>query len=167
MMGPTHRLFGGLAGAAYAVHEGMPLSMTVMASLVGTASAFGYLSPDMDQTKPWIETVGRLPGRIGSHRFGSHWWGLPLLVWWLVDVPPEAVWVLHALLAGWVSHLVGDAIFGKLYVLPWGGPQVGLGLKTDGFVESGVWARKHRILPVSPARLAITVGLGYLLWTAA
>jgi hypothetical protein len=59
-------------------------------------------------------------------------------------------WVVAAALAGWVSHLVGDLVFGKADVrsargpgiptAPWWG-HVGLGLDVDGLLERVVVQR--------------------------
>lgn len=168
MMGPSHRLLGALAGATVASVAGQEWPMVAMTALIATSTAHGWPSPDMDQTGPW-RTVGRFLGPLANHRSGlSHWWGLPVLAWWGVQhLPQEAHWPAYALLAGWVSHLLGDFVFGKLSLFPWGGPKFGVGLKTDGFIEDGslnIGGRKRTVVPFGPTRVAITVALALVLW---
>lgn len=169
MMGPSHRLLGGLAGAGVASLAGQSWAMVAMTSLVATATSNGPTSPDLDQ-HPAIERVlSRVLGPLVTHRYGLlHWWGLPLLAWLSVaQVPTEARWPAHALLLGWVSHLVGDLVFGQLAIFPWGGPRFGLGLDTDGFLESGVlevFGRRLRVLPISPLRILLAAALAWVLW---
>ena len=142
MMGPTHRLFGGLAGVTLATYTDQPWSMVAMSGIVATASAHGWLSPDVDQTKPWVAVRKKLPSfcdQLMNHRTGlSHWWALPALAWWqgIGHLPPDAVWFATVLLVGWVSHLIGDFIFGELALFPWGGPTFGLRLDTGGWIEN-------------------------------
>ena len=72
-----------------------------------------------------------------------------------------------AVLVVWVSHLLGDAIFGKIPVAPWGGWYVGVGLGTGGFIESGrarVFGRERTVLPFGPVKLAMLLGITWLLF---
>lgn len=170
MMGATHRLFGALSGAALASAQGEPRAMVVITALVASATSHGWASPDMDQTKPW-RALGVVPllRPLLAHRRGlSHWWALPLAAGWHVNaLPAQAQWVGWALLAGWVSHLAGDFVFGELYLLPWGGPGVGLGLRTDGPLESGkvrLFGRSRRALPFSPVKVVIGAALVWIVW---
>jgi hypothetical protein len=145
MMGPTHRLTGGLAGVAYAAATGQPWSVVAMSGVIASASAHGFLSPDVDQTKPWVAVRKLLPGSIDqvlNHRTGlSHWWGLVPLAWWgIQQMTPLAGFLATLLLVGWASHLVGDFIFGELALLPGGGPTFGLGLDTGGRLEHHIVA---------------------------
>lgn len=166
MMGPTHRLFGAFCGAAVAALAGEPWVMVAMTALVATSTSNGPTSPDLDQSEGWRTLTRALPSTLRKHRGLTHWPELPLLAWLLLgQLPPDARWPAYAVLIGWVSHLIGDAIFGYVPVL-FGRFEVGLGLKTDGFVESGrarLFRRTRRVVPVSPARLALTVGLTALL----
>lgn len=164
-MGPTHRLFGALAGAGVATAAGQPWAMVAMTSLVATATSHGWSSPDLDQTEPW-QKLGRWSGPLGqlfAHRHLTHWWGLAVLAWvGAGHLPADSRWPAVALLAGWVSHLVGDAIFGKIPLLPWGGYFVGLGLDTGGFIETGrarIRNRERTVLPFGPTRLLIAAAL--------
>lgn len=163
MLGASHKVFGALCGATVATATGQPWSMVAMTSIVSTATSAGWSSPDIDQTGPWQKVASLVPGPLLSHRFLTHWWGLPVAAWLLVDrLPVEAHWPAYALLIGWTSHLLGDAIFGRVPLLPWGGTFVGLGLDTGGFIESGV-ARGRKVLPYSPARLLIGALLLFVL----
>ena len=84
MMGPTHRLFGALAGAGAATITGHSTPEVVMTALVATATAHGWSSPDVDQTEAWRAIARLAPGRAAGlfkHRGVTHWWGLPLLAW--------------------------------------------------------------------------------------
>lgn len=167
-MGPTHRWAGALAGAGAASLSGHDLPMVVMTGLVATATSNGWSSPDVDQHPLWVKAGQVLfPVRaMFAHRYGlTHWWGLPLLAWWfgVRQMPDPASTIAVALLIGWGSHLFGDFLFGRLALLPWGGPRFGLGLRTDGFAESGKFRRWR--LPVAPARVAIVGALGWVLWT--
>jgi membrane-bound metal-dependent hydrolase YbcI (DUF457 family) len=113
-----------------------------MTGIVASSASHGWASPDVDQTKPWTTLRRALPGSVDqvlNHRVLTHWWGLPVLAWWAAGgLPGPQRWVVFALIIGWTSHLVGDVVFGHLPLLPWGGPTVGLGLKTGGRIESGV-----------------------------
>lgn len=166
MMGPSHRLAGALAGAWFAHQAGLPWSMTAMTSLIATVTSNGPTSPDVDQTKTWRDAAKAAPWLLG-HRNLSHWWGLPAVAWWAAAtyLPGEAQWPAYALLVGWVSHLVGDAIFGRVPLLPWG-CMVGLGLDTGGFIETGhkrIFGRERTILPFGPTRLALGATLVWVL----
>lgn len=171
MMGPTHRLFGALCGAGMASVSGADPTMTMLTALVSTATAHGWSSPDLDQTDAWRAAARLLPSRVRAltaHRRLTHWWGLPVLAYLLLlpTLPEAAQWPATALLCGWVSHLVGDAIFGTLPLLPWGGPTVGLGLDTGGFIETGraeVFGRERLILPFGPTRLLLALALMWVL----
>lgn len=170
-MGPTHRLFGAVCGAAYGHLTGQPLAMIAMTAIVATSTAHGWSSPDLDQSEPWEAVRKVMPGpaaRLMAHRFLTHWWGWPALAWWrLDDVDASIALPLTALLIGWTSHLLGDVIFGQLYLWPWGGPRFGLGLDTGGFIETGkahVFGRERTILPFGPIKLAMLAGITWLLF---
>lgn len=165
MMGPTHRLFGAACGAGVSLWAGQSETMVLMAGLVASATSHGWSSPDVDQSRPWVAVRRALPGsgRWMNHRTGiTHWWGLALAAWLCIELllPSEALWPARALLVGWCSHLVGDAIFGRIPVWP-GGPMVGVGLRTDGFLESGKLGR-YRILPISPLKIALLAWIGWM-----
>ena len=156
MLGPQHRIFGGLCGAAVATYQGGSFTIIAMTAIVATASAHGWSSPDVDQTRPWRDVARALPGPLGhamKHRGISHWPGWVVLAWFgIANMPADTRWALMALLIGWTSHIVGDIVFGKVPLLPWGAVNVGLGLDSGGFLETKV------------ERIALTLGLAYLLY---
>lgn len=167
MMGPSHRLLGAFAGVSVAALAGQDWSTVAMSGLVASATAHGWASPDIDQTKLWVKIRQRLSrdaARMMGHRILSHWWGLPVIAWiWTLNVAPDSRWAMQMLVVGWASHLVGDFVFGHLPTLPWGGPRMGLGLDTGGFLETGTWGRR-RVLPFSPARVLIGVSIAWVLF---
>jgi len=178
-MGPQHRLFGGLCGAAFASMQGWSFGIIAASAIIATSSAHGWSSPDMDQTKPWIALNRLTPPFLDpllAHRRLSHWWGLPALAYWgITQMPAENAWPFLALLVGWLSHLLGDLVFGKgggIPVMPWGGLFVGLPLRTGKFAETGkahIFGRERTIIPFGPVRLLSAGGMIYLLavpWTA-
>ena len=171
MLGPTHRLTGAVAGAGWAVYTDQPTLSVALAALVATASSAGWGSPDVDQSGPFVWAGRALgpAGRLVAHRRGiTHWWALPLAAWmWAVPgLPGEVAWSATALLLGWMSHLAGDAVFGRVPIAPGWGPMVGLGLRTGGWVETGQRAGRsggRGGLPFSPARAVLLTALAWLL----
>ena len=168
MLGPSHRILGALAGALYGSTAGMGWRATAVAAVVATAVSNGPTSPDMDQTDGW-QSVARMTGplsRVFAHRHVTHWFGWPVLAWWQVTahLPPIARWAAYALIVGWASHLVGDFVFGKLPLLPWGGPWVGLGLDTGGVIETGRTKSGRRVFPFGPARAVMVAALVWVFW---
>lgn len=166
MLGPTHRLFGALCGATYASTTGQDFPTIVAVSIVATATSHGWSSPDLDQTEPWTTARKFLPGirEVMHHRGITHWWGLIPAAWMGVHafIPAGDRWVFVALLIGWASHILGDAIFGKIPVFPWGGRHVGIGLDTGGVWETGrfeLFGRSRKVIPFGPARLACSIGI--------
>lgn len=145
--------------------------MVALTALAATATSNGPVSPDVDQTGAWRTLTRWLPVGVRRHRGLTHWWGLPLLAWLAIPaLPVEARWVGAAMVVGWVSHLAGDAVFGRVPVAPWGGPMVGLGLDTGGFVETGrlrIRGREVTVLPFGPVRLALAAALAWVLVGAA
>lgn len=173
MMGPSHRLLGYFSGAAVAAAAGYDVGAVAISGAFASASAHGWLSPDIDQTDLWVKVrqVVRpwLPTRYDkllSHRFLSHWWGLPaaagVAAW---SMPAEFAWATLMLVVGWASHLVGDFVFGEdpnggIPLTPWGS-HVGLKLDTGGLWETGrfeVFGRRAS-LPFAPAHVVIMVGI--------
>lgn len=174
MMGNTHRIFGFLAGAAVASAEGATTTgEVVIAGLIASAVSHGSFSPDMDQTDWWrsLSRVTQGAAGMGQHRHGlSHWWGVPVIAWWYIVtfLPDHTHWAGLALVAGWTSHLLGDLIFGTLSLSPTGhGPRLGLGLKTDGFLEAGkvhYRGREWTVIPFGPTKVLITVLSILVVW---
>lgn len=138
MMGASHRVLGALAGAGYATTQGAPPSVVAMAALVATATSNGATSPDGDQTDAWQNATRALPTWARRHRGLLHWWGIPAAAWFAVpQLDPAVQWAAHALIVGWASHLLGDAVFGRIPLDPMGRRKVGLGLDTGGLLENG------------------------------
>lgn len=150
-MGSTHREFGVAVVLGVALAQGWPPLQAGAGLVVALGVSGGRLSPDMDQYRGWRLGDKVLPdealGHGGplQHRGITHWWGLPVAAVPLVAlVPPGYRWIAVAALAAWVSHLVGDLLFGKACVYahrgpgiplaPWWG-HVGLGLDAGGTVE--------------------------------
>lgn len=150
MKGTTHRLLGACSGVTLGTAAGWHWPQIVAAGWLATLTAGGRLSPDVDQHWGWTLVDRLVPdewlGNNGplQHRGLAHWWGLPLVgftaTW---SMPPTAwVWVLHALLTGWTSHLVGDYLFGRpgagrgagIPFAPWWSHR-GLGLAVGGVLE--------------------------------
>lgn len=168
MMGTSHRLLGTLAGVTVASAAGQSVAQVVFSGLIASATSHGWASPDMDQSEPWVAVRRRLPddvARLLNHRELSHWWVLPVLAGVAVGVLPEdSRWTAVVLLTGWVSHLVGDFVFGELPLWP-GGRAVGLGLDTGGFWETGrfeIAGQAHHI-PFGPVRVLTVAGTLFLL----
>lgn len=165
VLGPSHLLFAANAWAGYALWTHQPIGQLALGAVVATAVSDGVLSPDMDQRKPFevARTVLGPAGRLLAHRRGiTHWWVLPVAawLWWLPLLDPATRWAATALIVGWASHIVGDAVFGRIPLLPGWGPMYGVGVHTGGWVEKGgQWT-----LGLSPLRVLLTLTLGYLLW---
>lgn len=159
MMGPQHRILGGLAGAVVATIQGGTFTTVAMTAIVATCVAHGWSSPDVDQTDPWRAVARALPGPLGRamrHRGITHWPGWVVLAWWgIQSMPPDTQWALTALLIGWASHIFGDFVFGVgggVPMLPWAAGYVGLPFKTGGFLEKQV------------VRVGMSLMLAYLLY---
>lgn len=175
MLGATHRITGALTGAAYAAALSEDRRLIVIAAIAASATSNGPISPDLDQTRAWRAIPDWAPSWIRRHRGITHWWGLPVLAWATLDswCPPEAHWTVRFLLLGWASHILGDFIFGKIPLLPWGA-YAGAGLKTGGFWETGQYRSRLSALlgrkrtsriPFGPTRLALTAALAMVVAT--
>jgi len=124
MNGPGHRLLGMASALELADLAGWPLLQTAGAVAVAGITAHGRTSPDVDQFDIWRHWLGRLfPKGWREHRGTTHWWGWQALgaallaCGWLAArtyAPAWAPWwwLPGAVLVGWTSHLVGDALFG-------------------------------------------------------
>jgi hypothetical protein len=151
-MGATHRLLGASSGAAWASQQHLTAPQATIGIALAVLTSAGHTSPDVDQSWLWHRADQVLPdellGRGGpmQHRGLMHWWGLPLAAALAVAtlLPSAAGWAVGAALAGWVSHLVGDLLFGKPDVRSSRGPgiplmpwwcHVGLGIGVDGVLE--------------------------------
>jgi hypothetical protein len=171
-----HRLTGSAAGLAVAAAAGVDSRWALAASLTAVVTSGGRFSPDADQYRSWgfwaplwrafarlVVIAGMLVGAKtwgwkathsgdpAQHRGITHWWGVPL-VWTVLAslggwVWPSPWWLLAwAGIAGWASHLAGDALFGRrvwgddghgIPLAPWWRywspvPQRVRGLRSDG-----------------------------------
>jgi len=127
-MGPSHRLAGVASWLAYAdvTHTvGLPL---VGGVVIAAATSHGRLSPDTDMYPP-------LKGVV-AHRGITHFWVWPVLLYLAALGSGAWWWVLGAVAVGWGSHVVTDAVFGRVPV--WPSRRLGLRLRTGGPVEYGV-----------------------------
>jgi len=111
MMGKTHALIGGVTGLALAYALQAPGHETVTLCCVGLV---GALLPDVDSPQSTANRalpILRLLGMFAKHRGILHGLWLPALLW-LVSGLISPVWqsVMWALAAGYVSHLLADAI---------------------------------------------------------
>lgn len=162
MMGPSHRRLGAawwLGGvlAANTVGAGIHPLIAFGGAAVAPVFAAGRWSPDADVT--WLAHLGH---RRATHRPDTTAAALTVItfvVWVPLAflAPAGLAWLVWAPVAGWWSHLVGDAMFGRIPVgpavgavlariLPSGlvrrgggyGPYwVGVGWDTDGLLERG------------------------------
>ena len=132
MLGPGHRLTGGVSGFALGLHLGWPWYQTLTSAVMATAMSNGPLSPDGDQT--WLRKLG--------HRKLTHWVEIPLGAGWVMFAV-GAPWFAWSLLIGWSSHLAADFVFGRAgwghgrgVPVLFGTVYVGLGLKAGGAIEN-------------------------------
>ncbi len=148
-MGATHRS-SSVALLGLALTQGWPPLQTGAGVLIALAVAGGRLSPDLDQYRGWRLADKILPDEVLGHggpmrRGITHWWGIPLAVGIATFAVPQGLrWLVLSVLAGWVSHLVGDFIFGRadafshrgpgIPLAPWWG-HVGLGYDAGGTTE--------------------------------
>ena len=152
MIGSTHRVWGLYCGAGLGVAAGWPLWQTAASAVISCATSNGPTSPDGDQT--WLAWLDR-------HRGIVHWPGWPLIVA-AIAAPHPMAWAVLSLVAGWTSHLIGDAVFGVpgIPLLPFPVPvkgkvrgrtktvhtrlYVGLQLPTDSHRQVATWFGTRR-----------------------
>jgi hypothetical protein len=103
--------------------------------VIAATFAQGRLSPDVDQRG--------IPAKLipGGHRGITHWpIALAAVTAAVVTIVPDPwQWPARAVLAGWVSHLAVDFLWGELPVWPKRGKgwhRAGLGLDTGGRLEA-------------------------------
>lgn len=164
MDGPQHRKLGAAAGIALAAYLHAPWWQVPVVVVIAAGTSYGFASPDVDQA-PWWHRMNRvLPdewfcdGGFLDHRKITHWPGWPLIAGALAlaFLPVVAQAPYLALCVAWLSHHLGDFLFGKggIPLLPWGAWRVGLELDQDGAMATGT------------ARSAVPATLGVLGWAA-
>jgi membrane-bound metal-dependent hydrolase YbcI (DUF457 family) len=135
MMGNGHRVAGVAAWlvTAPALLHVHGTELVIGAVIVG-ATAHGAMSPDADQ-RGWLAKI--IPG---GHRGVTHLWVWPVLALLLAPRLGVYAWQVQAVAVAHGSHILGDAVFGRVPVLPKskGWWRVGLGLKTGGLIERAV-----------------------------
>ena len=164
MMGDTHRPFGAVIGATGAALIGAnPLA-------VAAAAGLGYL------TATWpdrVEKVG-IPHRTLTH----HW----LVAWSIIlpsfIMPPPFSWALLGIGLGWLSHIIGDFMFGKAHTrdnidgsftvirgrgVPAPMKYRGLGLKVGGPFEVKF---RRRLVKVMPYIVGLSIAFSIVRWSA-
>jgi membrane-bound metal-dependent hydrolase YbcI (DUF457 family) len=128
-----------------ATHD-QPWQIVIAGAVVASSTCSGDWSPDSDQGA-WVGKL--IPG---GHRGPTHMPELVALALWLFAycAGPELDWFVMAVTAGWLSHLVADAAFGRIPLLVLGGRRVGLRFKTGGKVEDVLaWCLSVAALPLA------------------
>lgn len=171
MDGTTHRMFGAVCGTAWAVAHGMPPAQALAFTALATVTSSGPSSPDLDCYRGWRRVDRGVPdealgaGGPMQHRGITHWWAWPALAWTALErVPTGAIgWIPVALLVGWISHLIGDFVFGRgrgIPLAPWWG-HIGLGLDSGGILEA---CARWTILPATAVWLTAVAAGAPLSW---
>lgn len=126
-----------VAWVAFAPHLGVSGPVNLTAGLaIAAATSHGRLSPDMDRY------YGEGPRLAAQHRRLPHWFPVTLAAFDVAGLAGPYSWVVLAVAVAWASHVVTDAVFGKVPLYPrlvkgkrgrW--VKVGLGLHTGGVAE--------------------------------
>jgi hypothetical protein len=98
-----------------------PVAVVALSGVYASASAHGWLSPDVGQTEAWTRARQALrpflpasKRQLLNLRFLSHWWGLSVLgAVGVPSLPAEFSWSAMMLVFGWASHLIGDFLFAR------------------------------------------------------
>jgi hypothetical protein len=159
MNGTAHRFFAVAVQVASGTSLNEPWWQVVAGIPFAVAFSAGPTSPDLDDTRTWKKLDRWIPdewlgdGGPMQHRGLLHWWGLPAVVGLLISLfaaETPITWAAWAVVVGWASHIVADAVFGQrgygtqrgVPLLPWWS-HIGCGFKSNGYVQHLV------ILPVS------------------
>jgi membrane-bound metal-dependent hydrolase YbcI (DUF457 family) len=130
--GNGHLAAAAMSAVAVSAHLDQPLWQRALSPAIALATA---KAPDVDNSRWWQELRQHVPIKVVrsalNHRGITHWWGVPLALWWAQDDPS---WVFVALITGYASHLVADALFGKTGV-----PLVGWGWHVGLRLQMGKW----------------------------
>ena len=172
--GPHRVLAVATVLAAAHTWELPPTQVGVMCA-VAAATGGGILSPDIDNRKAAKTIDGIVPdealgggGPLG-HRQITHWWGWPaLLAAWLTYDPPLPVavsWMLWGVVAGWGSHVAGDALLGAAgYGHGKGVPLLLWWVRFGTGIDCGsLFARvvSYGVVPAALAWLTVTLATGW------
>lgn len=167
MNGRGHYALGASAGLLYAQVAHLEWWQWPVAIGLSAGFSHGWVSPDIDNSPlwHWLDrwTPDELLGNKGPmrHRGITHWWGTHLALSVALYVcHPSWWWMGGAVLAGWWSHLIGDAAIGArgqgrgagIPLMPWW-CHIGLGFKCGGWAEATV------------AFLAPIAVLGWTVWS--
>lgn len=168
-----HRLLAAATVIAAAHTWTLPPAQVGVMVVAAAVTGGGVLSPDMDLR--WARVDGIVPdevlgggGPLG-HRQVTHWVGWPaLLAAWLTYGPPlpsVPSWILWGVVAGWGSHLVGDAMFGAAgYGHGKGVPLVFWWVRFGTGIPCGSLPARvvsYGVLPVALAWLTLTLVAGW------
>lgn len=131
-----HLAVAALSAATVSWQLDQPLWQRALSPVVALATA---MAPDVDNTRWWQEIRQHVPVKVVrkalNHRGITHSWLVPVGLWFTQDSP---AWAFVALVVGYASHLVADALFGKTGVplLGWGW-HFGLRLPMGARLENG------------------------------
>lgn len=152
-----HLAFAALTASTVSWELHQPLWQRALSPVVALATA---MAPDVDNSRWWQQIRKRVPSHVVRsalrHRGLTHSWLMPVLIW---KSQAEPSWVFVALVAGYASHLLADALFGEtgVPVLLWWW-HVGLRLPMAGWLEAstavattGYAACSALVGPVAPA----------------
>jgi membrane-bound metal-dependent hydrolase YbcI (DUF457 family) len=181
MRAESHRVLGAATGVTLSHLAGQNLGQVIVGGALAAVTAGGFLSPDCDQFKawkrwhaplwrafarllmlfmPWWWTKQYQHGNPVQHRGFTHWWGVPAL-WSVALLAGQAVrpgvgwWVAWMLVAGWSSHILGDAVHGRqvhgqdgngVPLAPWW-HHVGVDVRGRSLKSSG-WTERFVTVPV-------------------
>lgn len=163
MMGESHSRagvvawFGLTTWQAAGGGEALDVWQVASGAILVAATARGWLSPDADGHR-WLGKV--IPG---GHRGPLHCPDLVSAVGvllWHLSVASSAHFAVGAVVVGWLSHLLGDALFGGVPFLVLGGRRrYGLRLDTDGWFERWVVRRLLLVMALAAGVLALATAV--------
>jgi membrane-bound metal-dependent hydrolase YbcI (DUF457 family) len=142
-MGPQHRVAAAAAWLATATHLGVGGWQLAAGTVIAGAAGHGILSPDVDQRGLLADVIP------GGHRGITHWWLIPVAMWWAAGHAHTYRWAVLAVAIAWASHIAADAIFGAVPLTPQlrgGWVHAGIRLRTGGFTER--WVARWVLLAI-------------------
>lgn len=163
MMGESHSRAGVVTWFALTtaqtvrVGEGPDVWQVAAGAVLVAATSRGWLSPDADGHR-WLGKV--IPG---GHRGPLHCPDLVCAVGallWYLSASSPAHFAVGAVIIGWLSHLLGDALFGGVPFFVLGARRrYGLRLDTDGWFERWVVRRLLLVFALVAGVLALATAL--------